>query len=339
MSKNLLRVRTPAKLILSGEHAVVHGHPAIALSIDRYTHTTVQWGSPTLFSFNLTDVPYKHRLTIEALRTLKLKVTAQYNQYKQGRLPIHEVLQDPSELSLFTTINVLDQLGCELPMELDITTDSNIPIGCGMGSSAASIVGILQALVHFLAIDLPVEERLAWAIESENLQHGRSSGIDIHTVYHGGALYYEAGTFESRQFAPFPMTLVQTGCPQSSTGECVSHADPYFKNSGIGADFSAVTHEFNTALMNNNITQIQTCIRNNHRLLNKIGVVPNRVNEFIDEIEKTGAAAKICGAGSIVGDQGGIVLVVSETDITPIAEAYGYPIMHANNDQRGTCVV
>ena len=246
MNEDVLTVKTPAKLILSGEHAVVHGHPAIAMSINRYVNTTVQRTSPKLFSFNLTSIPYKGRLTLETLQALQLRLTTQYNQYKLGHCSIRDVLHNPSELSLFTTMNVLAKLKHELPIGLDITTDSNIPMGCGMGSSAANIISILQALTHFLARDVPIEERIAWAIESENLQHGHSSGIDIHTVYHGGALRYEKGAFEPRQFAAFPMMLVETGRPESNTGECVSHTSPYFKNSTIGADFSAVRQSIDT---------------------------------------------------------------------------------------------
>lgn len=337
--KEFLKVRTPAKLILSGEHAVVHGHPALAIAIDRYIEATARWTSPLHLSFNLMGIDFKREITLHALRKLKNKIKEKYHKYNLGRLSIREVLQKPFELSLFTVINVLDKLKNKLPMGVDIVTDSNIPIGCGMGSSAASVVNIVFALANFLDIDLNLDEYINLGIESENLQHGNSSGLDVYTVYHGGAVRYKKGEFASRNIPDFPMKIVQTGQPHSSTGECVAQTQPFFKNSTIGSDFAAITDQLDTALQQHNFAAIQECIRNNHRLLDNIGVVPEKVNGFINDVEKSGGAAKICGAGSISGDQAGVVLIVSENDVSTLAERYGYNVMPVKTDTRGTCVI
>lgn len=339
MKKEFLKVKTPAKLILSGEHAVVHGHPALSIAVNRYTEATARWSSPLHFSFNLASLDFQHCATLQALRKLKLKLKEKYNKHSLGHISIREVLQKPFELSLFTFINVLDKLKSKLPMGIDIVTDSNIPIGCGMGSSAASVVSIVYALTNFLEVNLPLDDYIKLGIESENLQHGHSSGLDVHTVYHGGCVYYQGGKFQARTLSNLPMTLVQTGRPQSTTGECVAHTASYFKNSTIGKDFSETTRGLDTALQQNNLQKVQEYIRYNHRLLNKINVVPDRVNDFIVDIEKLGAAGKICGAGSISGDQAGAVIVISEVDISAIAQQYGYQAMPIQADTRGTCVI
>jgi len=337
--RELLKVRTPAKLILSGEHAVVHGHPALAIAVDRYIEATARWTSPLHLSFNLMGIDFKREITLHALEKLKHKIKEKYHKYNLGRLSIREVLQKPFELSLFTAINVLDKLKNKLPMGLDIVTDSNIPIGCGMGSSAASVVNIVFALANFLDIDLNLNEYIKLGIESENLQHGNSSGLDVYTVYHGGAVRYKNGEFNSRNIPDFPMTIVQTGRPHNSTGECVAHTNTFFKDSAIGNDFAAITDQLDNALQQNNLPEIQDCIRTNHRLLKHIGVVPEKVHEFIKEVEKLGGAGKVCGAGAMKGDQAGTLLIVSESDVTAVAEKYGYNIMPVKIDTRGTCVV
>ncbi len=341
MKRDFLKVKTPGKLILSGEHAVVHGYPALAVAVNRYTEVTVRWASPLHFSFNLAGIDFKRQITLHALRKLKNKLKKQYHQYKSGHISIREVLQKPFELSLYTFINIIDRLKNKLPMGIDIVTDSNIPMGCGMGSSAANVVSLIYSLTQFLDIEFSLDDYIHYGIESENLQHGRSSGLDVHTVYHGGCLRYEKGIYESRIVPEFPMQLVQTGEPLSSTGECVAETARYFKDGGLGSEFTAVTHALDDALQNGKMDRIKSCIQQNHKLLRTIGVVPNKINDFITHVENRGGAAKICGAGSIQGDQGGVVLIVSEPgdDFSDLVKDFHYQTLPIQMDNRGTHVI
>ena len=337
--ERILKTQTPAKLIISGEHAVIYGYPALSVAINRYMKATVRWKLPLHFSFHFMGIDFHRDVTLQALRNLKRKLKKQYYKYNLGYLSIREVLKKPFELSLFTFINVLDRLKNKLSTGIDIVTNSNIPIGCGMGSSAASVVSLIYALTQFLRIDFHLKDYLSLSVESENLQHGYSSGLDVYTVYHGGCLRYEKGQFEKRPNPDFPMQLVQTGFPKNSSGECVSHTAPFFLHSGIGEDFSVITNTLDQALQTHNNKQIKNCIRENHRLLQTIGIVPKKVNNFIIDVENLGGAAKICGAGSITGDNGGIVLVTTDTIITNLVKQYGYSIIPVQTDSQGTCVI
>ncbi len=80
-------------------------------------------------------------------------------------------------------------------------------------------------------------------------------------------------------------------------------------------------------------------IRANHRLLQKIGVVPTKVANFIADIESSGGAAKICGAGAITGDNAGVVLLLADPGITEIAQRYGYELQTLEVDPYGTRIV
>lgn len=335
----ILKVRTPAKLILSGEHSVVYGYPALAMAIDRYTETTARYASPLEIAIHLTTLNFKHQFSLNMLHDIKRRLKRKYQKFLAGEYTIRQVLQKPFELTVFTIINLIDTFKTHLHLGLDITTESNIPVGCGLGSSASIVVSVLHVLNQFFNLNLSVQEYIKLGIESENLQHGYSSGLDVQIAYHGGCLRYQQGQQETRPLPEFPFYLIQTGTPDSSTGECVKQASMHFKHPALGDDFAAITHELDKAIQHNDLTMLRACIRENHRLLKAIGVVPDKIHQFIQDLEKLGAAGKICGAGSIRGDQGGILLVSTDTNIDPLLARYGYSSLHVRGEPRGTTVI
>jgi len=331
----MLTVKSPAKLILSGEHAVVHGYPALAMAINRYLEVNISFITSPRFLFNLKTLNIELQTDLEKLHKLKNKLYYRYSQYREGNLDIQYVLSRPEELSFFTFINFIDHLIHPLQQGIQLIIDSTITMDSGMGSSAANIMGITYALARLLKLELTKNEYFQLGLTAENLQHGSSSGIDICTVLNGGLLYFEKGRMKPRPIPTITFQLVQTGARQSTTAECVLHTRPFFAEKNLGPDFAAVTQALDLALQNNQVTAIQACIRENHQLLNQVGVVPTKVNNFIHDIEKLGAAAKICGAGSVRGDNAGIVLVIGDYDIAPIAKRYHYSIMSSEIDTSG----
>ncbi|HEX2549488.1 MAG TPA: mevalonate kinase, partial [Gammaproteobacteria bacterium] len=205
---------------------------------------------------------------------------------------------------------------------------------------AATILSIIYAMTKHLGIHLPEETFLRLALEAENAQHGISSGLDLQVSLYGGCIYLKNKKMEKRNAPQFPMYLVNTGTPNSSTGECVSHAASYFLHSNIGDDFEAVTNAMD-AMLCHPTQDFQQIIQANHQLLVEIGVVPEKVQHFIRDIEKNFGAAKICGAGSISGDQAGMVLIAAEdeTMLRHVCQKYHYDIFPITVESRGVHIV
>lgn len=334
--KQVLRARSPAKLILSGEHSVVYGHEAIAIAVDRYAESTIsQHLLPRIF-FNFLNLDYAKSFTVQALTVLKHRLQEQYHDFLQGDCSIREVLKMPFELLQFTVSNILEKCNIALPHGLEIHTTSNIPIGCGMGSSAASVMCTLFALAHFLKLDISPAHFLTLGKEAENLQHGRTSGLDLQLVLQGGCVQFKQGEVEKRFKSDLSFTIVQTGLPETTTGQCVMDVASHFQKSKIGTEFSAITNEMGFALEQKNKPEIIRCIKENHQLLSKIGVVPLKVNAFIDDIEKRGGAAKICGAGATRGQKAGVVWLMTDENVSDIIDHYQFEMLQVNGDFRGT---
>ena len=51
-----MKVLAPGKLILSGEHAVVYGKPALAMAVNRYVTVTASPQLLPFISFDLSDL-------------------------------------------------------------------------------------------------------------------------------------------------------------------------------------------------------------------------------------------------------------------------------------------
>jgi len=330
-----LRARAPAKLILSGEHAVVYGKPAIAMAIDRYAESTILAGLSSAILFNCLNLRYAKSFTLHALEALKKRLQNKYHAFLEGRCGIRDVLKRPFELLQYTVTHLLETWNIPLSQGLEIRASSDIPMGCGMGSSAALVMSTLYALAHFFKLDLDPARFISVGREAENLQHGYSSGLDLHLAMTGGCLRFEAGQTSERMIPNVPLYMVQTGTPKTSTGESVSFVEKYFKQSSLGEDFAAVTNAFDQALQVGDGAAMQVCIRENHRLLVNIGVVPPKIQAFIQALEQEGAAAKICGAGAVAGDNAGVVLVASDRDLSSITRDFGYTMQGVQGDAHG----
>ena len=127
-----VRARAPGKLIISGEHAVVYGKPAIAMAIDKCTTTEL------------------------------------------CLLPQQKTINYSSSLLQHTINTIIKQFNINLSSGIDINTDAEIPIGCGMGSSAAAIISVMHAMTNLFSLELSLDQYLPIARDIENLQHGIS---------------------------------------------------------------------------------------------------------------------------------------------------------------------
>lgn len=335
-----MKAIAPGKLILTGEHAVVYDKPAIAMAIDRSAQSVIlPSDAADEVSFELQDLSQSESFTLRALRELKNRLAKNYRLFLEGKLGIREVLYKPIELFQFAFITILDGLHLKVANGVKIQLHSNIPIGCGMGSSAATVLSVLRGVGHYFRVEFRPEWYHAYSLEAENLQHGHASGVDTYISLNGGCARFQKGEAQKLPLPRMPMHLVHTGVPETTTGECVSRVREKFGDSHIWDDFEAVANAMEKALTSNQLEDIQSCIRENNRLLADIGVVPGRVREFISEVENTGAAAKICGAGAVGGDKGGIVMVCSEQAPKQLCDKYGYNIVSVRGEPLGARIV
>ena len=337
-----MRAVAPGKLILGGEHAVVYGRPALAMAVNRNAQAFITMeGADETVSFDLPNLlAQKESFTLRALRDFHARLQRNYEEFLAGRLSIREVARKPVDLFQYAFVTVLDGLHQKMGGGVSVRLNSNIPIGCGMGSSAATILSVLRGLGHYYRVEFRPEWYARYSLEVENMQHGKASGLDTYVSMHGGCVRFQNGEAQELPLPRVPLYIVNTGAPASTTGEAVAAvAKRTGAKNPVWDEFETAVRRMQQALEHDDLKAFQRAMRDNHRLLAGIGVVPGRVADFVAEVEQAGAAAKICGAGAVAGEAGGMVLVAAKEAPGELCAKYGYELMTVRPDPLGVRVV
>ncbi|CAN1783985.1 Mevalonate kinase [Linum perenne] len=235
-----VKSRAPGKIILSGEHAVVHGSTAVAASIDLYTHVTLTFPtSPEhedVLRLQLKDmslefswpisrmklalshlgVPFSSKPTSCSSESLKL-VAGLVEEQSIPEAKIALASGVTAFLWLYTCIQGF--------RPATVVVSSELPLGSGLGSSASFSVALSAALLGFsdsikmdskhpgwLEFKEPQLDLLnKWAFEGERIIHGKPSGIDNTVSTYGNMIKFKSGNLTRiKSSMPLKMLITNT---------------------------------------------------------------------------------------------------------------------------------
>lgn len=196
--------------------------------------------------------------------------------------------------------------------------NSQIPIGSGLGSSAAVSAAYLEALLTYLNIDHDEHLLNELAFEAEKVFHGTPSGGDNTTVVNGGFIRFQKKGDIKKSFTKLAYKLhpnikqfflINSGKPLESTKEMVERVrdklgkvkDEVFE---IFEDQARLVNLLAEVLKTGNEEKLIKIICNGEKNLEKLGVVGVKAKKIIRMVEHLGGAAKIMGGGGIKGGSG-----------------------------------
>ncbi|MEE9386538.1 MAG: mevalonate kinase [Nannocystaceae bacterium] len=285
--------RACGKVILVGEHAVVHGYPAIAAAIEQ--------------GISLLARPAARRNAYITLRIPAWHVDLELN-------PANPHLVARACLEVLTFCD-----GPVLGWQIDGTAD--LPSRAGLGSSAALTVAIARLV---LGGDAPAADLVAASMAGETVFHGEPSGIDSHVAASGGVLRYVRDTPPEALRVPRTLKLVvaPSGTPRSTADQVdkvarLRSALPQATRSILRA-LGALATDAESCIISNNFHQLGDIMNVAHHLLGALGVSTPQLDDMCHTARDVGSlGAKLTGAGG-----GGCVVALSDTNPRPICDRF-----------------
>lgn len=272
----------PGKAILFGEHAVVYGKPAIAMAINRRAYVKVSKNVDNEIYVNIRDLEISGCIDLENNDIIS-------DSPKKGIL----------KYVLTSLKKIHDGSG------LNICIDVNIPIGGGLGSSAAVTVATIAAVAKYNNIDLKDLEIAKYAHEVELEVQKSASPLDTTVSTYGGLIYLGKDAKDIIQLDidyDIPVVIGYTAT-RGNTGKLVEGVRkkrelyPEIINPVIDS-IESVVEEAKDAIISNDKRRIIELMNINHGLLDALGVNTRELSNMVYTARNAGkCGSKITGAG------------------------------------------
>jgi mevalonate kinase len=276
-------ISAPGKLMLLGDHAVVHNRPCLVTAVDQRMHATV----------TQLDIP---ELQLEAPG---VKVTGYKKSLKDlgtGDIP---------KGAKFVEIAVKNFLKkYKLQGGLRIETQSAFSSTVGFGSSSASTVCTVKALSELIGKKLSNKSLFELAYKTVIDIQGVGSGFDIAAGIYGGILYFVGGgkVIKPISVANFPLIVGYSGS-KADTPTLVkmvgAKLNVYPKIYPVLFDVSTTCVEVGKkALIIGDFEKFGEMMNINEGLLSAYGVETDKLSAMNYAARNAGAyGAKLSGAG------------------------------------------
>jgi len=306
----MVTASAPGKVYLFGEHAVVYGEPAVPCAIELRAQVTATRRDSGLRV-------HAGDLTIDGF-------TVEYEAEASDR-PDIDVEDQLVEAGIGYVNEAIEQArdAADAPEAgFDVTVDSQIPLGAGLGSSAAVAVAAIKAATRELGVDLPPEEIAERAYQVEHtVQDGQASRADTFCSAMGGAVRVEGDDCRTIEAPDLPFVIGYDG-GAGNTGALVAGVRELREEYDFAADtvgaIGDIVRRGEAALADERVAEIGRLMNFNHGLLSALGVSSRSLDAMVWAARDAGAVgAKLTGAGG-----GGCIVALDETPETTSALKY-----------------
>ncbi|MCL2676552.1 MAG: mevalonate kinase [Streptococcaceae bacterium] len=278
------------KLILIGEHSVVYNQPAIALPV-KILKTTITI-SETRYGQYIENNEFRRRLDL---------LGDEFQGIRQLILKLLEKFQAKS-----------------MPFSLEI--ESNIPLGRGLGASAALATSITRAFFDMFKVELSQQELKYFTDFSENITHGKSSGIDTATVNSMGPLWFIKG--QEPESVPSQLSgylVIGDSGIYGLTSKAIGIVQEKFKEEKSAThskmlELGQLSEKSKSHMIEDNVEKLGSVMTRAHKVLSNLGVSHPKLDALVNiALEQGAKGAKLTGSGL-----GGVMIALAADEKSAI---------------------
>jgi mevalonate kinase len=326
----MVTASAPGKVYLFGEHAVVYGEPAVPCAIERRARVTAERREDGLL-VHLDD------LTIDGF-------TVEYDARAADR-PDVDVADELVEAGIGYVDEAIEQArdaAGEPDAGFELTVESDIPLGAGLGSSAAVVVATIRAAARELGTELAPAEiaERAYRVE-DSVQEGQASRADTFCSAMGGAVRVEGEDCRTIEDVPTLPFVIGYDGGAGNTGALVAGVRSLREEYDFAADtvraIGDVVRNGEAALRAGDVEEVGRLMDFNHGLLSALGVSSRSLDAMVWAARDAHAVgAKLTGAGG-----GGCIVALDESDDAMTALRYlpgCEDAFRAELDAEGVCL-
>ncbi len=305
-----ITVSAPGKLVLLGDHSVVHNRPCLVVSVDTNLTVSVSQSENEMLTINAPDlglVNYKKEI----------------DQLSLGNLP------KQVEYVEFAVHEFLETSGLHVGVQVD--TKSDLDSRFGFGTSGATLAATVAALNELFSTGYSNKQLFEIAFRALHSLKGVGSGVDVASSLNGGILYFVTGgkKIEAVDFGQDLCILAVYSGHKANTVTIVTELMQYRKSHQEEVDdlFDQITRLVESgrlALESNDMSRFGECLNEGHKILQKLRVSTPELDDICNIANKHGAlGAKLSGAG---GGDCAIIAITKDRvrDFINIFERSGY---------------
>ncbi|KAL4353587.1 hypothetical protein GQ457_06G023840 [Hibiscus cannabinus] len=343
--------RAPGKIILAGEHAVVHGCTAVASSIDLYTSVSLRLRpeDEDTIKLQLNDIGLDFSWAIGRIKEVLSRLGSPFSSTPTSCSPeivkslaalVDEQSFPESKIGLASGVYAFLWLYTSILgfKPATVVVSSELPVGAGLGSSAAYCVALSAALLALSdSAKLDVSQKgwftfkseaelvNKWAFEGEKIIHGRPSGVDNSVSTFGNVIKFKSGVM-TRIDSNMPLRMLITNTKVGRDTKALvanvsarksRHPDAMCSVlnaiEAISAEWSTIiqSHAVDDLCLSANEEKLGELMEMNQGLLFSIGVSHASIETILRTTMKYKLASKLTGAGG-----GGCVLTLLPTHVS-----------------------
>ncbi|MFZ8907586.1 MAG: mevalonate kinase [Nitrosopumilaceae archaeon] len=271
------KASAPGKVILFGEHFVVYGVKAILCAIDKRITVTAEKIPEDVISIK------------SDIGNLKL----------EKNKPITEI-DGPLRPFYYLADKIIKKYDQNSGMEISV--DSEIPLGVGLGSSSACCVAAAAAISGVFE-KVSKDQVLQLAIEAEKTIFPNTSGADCTVCTFGGIMQYDKQNGHRKlEYEPNFHLVIANSKIEHSTKQVVSKVRQFKEEneerfSQMCKEESDLIDDVMNCFQNNDLKRIGLNIIKNQEYLESIGISNDKLRDMIKLANEYSFGSKITGAG------------------------------------------